>query len=293
MSLNVACSIKCLLGESPIWSPADESIYFIDIKKPAIIKFSTKSELYQVIYAPSEIGCIVLSTMGGLVAAMERGLAFVNFENSEFKFFFDIDNDCTGNRPNDGKCDVMGRLWIATMDKGETLPTGRLWCISSLRPHKIMDANFTIGNGIDWSPDSKKMYFTDSTNRTIYVYDFDAKNGSIKNKNVFVKISTLDGYPDGLTVDRDGYVWSAHWDGWRITRYTPNGHVDKIIYLPVPRPTSMIFGGSDLSKLYITSACYGLTRDQLERAPLSGSLFVYDSNVTGKPSNSFTTLSVS
>jgi sugar lactone lactonase YvrE len=287
MSLNIACKINCSLGESPVWNSKDSSIYFIDIKKPSINRFSTRSLVFESIHAPSEIGCIVLNKKGGIVAAMERGLAFVDFENPKYNFFTSIDNDCFGNRPNDGKCDVTGRLWIASMDKKESMPTGRLWRISSSASQKIMDQNFIIGNGLDWSPDSKKMYFTDSVNRIIYVYDFDSHSGLIKNKKIFVKISALDGYPDGLTVDSQGFIWSAHWDGWRLTRYRPDGLVDKIIALPVPRPTSMAFGSSNYSKLYITSASYGLTSDELERAPLSGSLFVYDASVPGKPCNHF------
>ncbi len=287
MSLNVAYKLSCLLGESPVWNCEDDCVYFIDIKKPAINRFSTKSLIFETIDAPSEIGCIVLNRTGGLVAAMENGLAFVDFKKSQYKFFSLIDSECFGNRPNDGKCDITGRLWIASMDKKEKEPSGKLWSISSSATPKIMDKNFIIGNGIDWSPDSQKMYFTDSINRIIYIYDFDASSGSIKNKKVFVKISPLEGYPDGLTVDSQGYIWSAHWDGWRLTRYTPDGFVDKIVTLPVPRPTSMAFGNSNLSKLYITSASHGLTSDELKRAPLSGSLFVYDASIPGKPCNLF------
>lgn len=287
MSLKVAYKLKCLLGESPVWSCEDDCIYFIDIKKPAINRLSTKSLIFETIDAPSEIGCIVLNKRGGLVAAMESGLAFVDFKKSQYNFFSSIDRECFGSRPNDGKCDIAGRLWIASMDKKEKEPLGKLWRISPLVAPKIMDKNFIIGNGIDWSPDSQKMYFTDSINRTIYIYDFDPSSGSIKNKKVFVKIAASEGYPDGLTVDSQGYIWSAHWDGWRLTRYTPDGFIDKIVAMPVPRPTSMAFGSSNLSKLYITSASYGLTSDELKGAPLSGSLFVYDASIPGKPCNLF------
>lgn len=289
MSLDVAYKTNSLLGESPVWNHQDNSIYFVDIKKPAINRFSTENLVFESIGAPGEIGCIVLNKTGGLVAAMEGGLAFVDFEKSNYRFFSSIDTDRLSNRPNDGKCDANGRLWIASMDKKEKEASGRLWSISSLATPKIMDKNFIIGNGIDWSPDSKKMYFTDSMNRVIYVYDFDLSSGSIRNKSIFAKISAADGYPDGLTVDSQGFIWSAHWDGWRLSRYTPDGSIDKIVVLPVPRPTSITFGSSNFSKLYITSARYGLTSDELKRAPLSGSLFVYDAIIPGKPCNLFST----
>jgi sugar lactone lactonase YvrE len=129
------------------------------------------------------------------------------------------------------------------------------------------------------------MYFTDSVNKTIYVYDFNLEDGTIKNKSVFAKVSHADGFPDGLTVDSQGFIWSAHWDGWRVTRYNPNGLVDMIVELPVPRPTSVAFGGANLSSLFITSASFGLSTELINKAPLSGAIFAYDSHISGQPSN--------
>jgi sugar lactone lactonase YvrE len=287
MTLNLAFNSNCFLGESPVWSPRDNSIYFVDIKKLLISRFCIADGFFESIATPSEIGCIVLKQGGGIVAAMQSGLAFVDFAIQEYSFFCIIDGDIPTNRPNDGKCDSAGRLWIATMDNNEVSSTGRLWRISSEAAPNIVDSNFVVGNGVDWSPDSKKMYFTDSVNRTIYAYDFDLASGAISNKKIFVKISESDGFPDGLIVDNQGFIWSAHWDGWRITRYAPDGSVDMVVRLPVPRPTSLAFGGDNLSSLFITSASYGLSYAELMKAPLSGSLFVYDSPVSGRPSNQY------
>lgn len=287
MSLNLAFHSNCLLGESPVWSPVEQSIYFIDIKKMSINKFCISNGLFETIATPSEIGCIVLKQGGGIVAAMQSGLAFVDFTVKEYAFFCIIDGDIPTNRPNDGKCDGAGRLWVASMDNNEVSSSGRLWKISSTTTPEILDSNFIVGNGVDWSPDSKKMYFTDSVNRVIYIYDFDLGNGAIGNKEIFVKIPEDDGFPDGLIVDSQGFVWSAHWDGWRVTRYAPDGSIDKVVNLPVPRPTSLAFGGANLSSLFITSASYGLSPAELMNAPLSGGLFVYDSTVSGRLSNQY------
>lgn len=287
MSLNLALNSNCLLGESPVWSPVDQSIYFIDIKKMSINRFCISNSLFETIPTPSEIGCIVLKRGGGIVAAMQSGLAFVDFTVKEYAFFCTIDGDILTNRPNDGKCDGAGRLWVASMDNKEVSSSGRLWKVSSTTAPEIVDSNFVIGNGIDWSPDSKKMYFTDSVNRAIYIYDFDLGSGTIGNKEMFVKIPEDDGFPDGLVVDGQGFVWSAHWDGWRVTRYALDGSIDKVVNLPVPRPTSLAFGGANLSSLFITSASYGLSSAELMNAPLSGGLFVYDSTVSGRLSNQY------
>lgn len=285
MSLNLALKINCLIGESPLWNPLDSSIYFVDIKKPSINKLCVINNKYETITAPSEIGCIAFKKGGGLVAAMKSGLALVDFSSPHYSFFSSIDSDLVNNRPNDGRCDKAGRLWIASMDNNEINPSGRLWCIQHSTASKVWDSNFIIGNGIDWSPNSQKMYFTDSVNRTIYVYDFNLAYGAIKNKKIFAKIPDSDGFPDGLTVDSQGFVWSAHWDGWRITRYTPDGTIDLVVPLPVPRPTSLTFGGNNLKSIFITSASYGLSSDDLIKAPLSGSLFIFESHVSGQSCN--------
>lgn len=287
MLFELVLKSNLLLGESPVWNSFDNSLYFVDIKNPSIHRLHFPSGCFESISAPSEIGCILFSQDGKLIAAMQSGLAHVNFETSKYSYFSSIDTDRLSNRPNDGKCDKAGRLWIASMDNNEVKPSGRLWCISHLTKPKIWDSNFVIGNGIDWSPDGKKLYFTDSVNRSIFIYDYDLSNGSIKNKKIFATIPKGYGFPDGLTVDSEGYIWSAHWDGWRITRYAPNGAIDLVVEVPVPRPTSLTFGGSNLNRLFITSASYGLTAEDLARSPNSGSIFAYESSVPGQACNRY------
>jgi len=108
-----------------------------------------------------------------------------------------------------------------------------------------MDTGFTVSNGLGWSPDSRRMYFTDSFRRTVYVYDFDLDSGEIAHRRPFVEIREGQVSPDGLTVDAEGYVWIVIWDGWTVARYDPEGRLDRQIRLPVPRPTSCCFGGPD------------------------------------------------
>jgi len=288
MSISVISNVKSLLGESPIWDHRNDCFYFIDIKKPAIFKYYPKSKELTYIDTPSVIGCIVLDRHGGLIAAMKDGLAIVNFEKKSFQFLSKLDEDRKNNRPNDGKCDKAGRLWLATMDDSEKIPSGRLWKISPSLTKEIMEEDFIVGNGIDWSPDLQKMYFTDSAKKVIYIYDFDLFAGTIKNKNIFARIPDGQGFPDGLTVDSSGYLWSAHWDGSMITRYHPSGVIDRIIKLPIPRPTSLTFIGRNLETLLITSASIGLSETSLKRAPLSGSLFtISNPETTGLIGNNF------
>jgi sugar lactone lactonase YvrE len=196
--------------------------------------------------------------------------------------------DRPGNRYNDGKCDRMGRLWVGSLDMGTAANRGNLFRVDPDGNWKKMDTGFTVANGLGWSPDNKRMYFTDSTRRTIYVYDFDLLSGNIANRRNFITLRANEGTPDGLTVDEEGCLWVAVWDAWRVSRYSPQGEELLRIRMPVPRPTSCCFGGPDLDTLYVTSASVRLNEDALRAAPLSGSLFAIKiPGVRGLPETTF------
>jgi sugar lactone lactonase YvrE len=275
------------LGESPVWCEAEQRLFFVDIKRPAIHVWAPDGGCRS--YAmPSEIGCIVLRQSGGIVAALRSGLVFVTLEPElTFKPFATIDTDLPGNRPNDGKCDSAGRFWVATMDNSERDASGRLWRVTPDHRVSPMAHGHIVGNGVGWSPDDTSMYFTDSAARKIFSYPFDAATGTLGERRCFASIPADAGYPDGLTVDAEGYVWSAHWDGWRITRYRPDGHVDRVVPMPVPRPTSLTFGGANHDRLYVTSASIGLDAQALAEAPLSGAVFELNVGVAGRPGARF------
>jgi sugar lactone lactonase YvrE len=148
-----------------------------------------------------------------------------------------------------------------------------------------MDRGFHVANGVGWTPDDRLFYFTDTQKQVIYAYDFDLASGEIANRRMFITVPEAEGKPDGMTVDAEGFLWVAHWDGWCVTRYDPDGKVDRVINLPVPRPTSCVFGGPDLQTLYVTSARIRLSAAQLAEAPLSGSVFSIDTGIKGLPEN--------
>ena len=147
--------------------------------------------------------------------------------------------------------------------------------------------NIIVANGLGWSPDNRTMYFTDSGLQIIHAFDYDIVAGTVANRRNFVVVDPLDGIPDGLTVDAEGYVWSTHWGGSRISRYDHNGHLDQVIEMPVPMVTSMAFGGKNLNKLFVTTARLNMEEDQIKAAPLSGGLFVLDVDCEGLQETSF------
>ncbi len=174
------------------------------------------------------------------------------------------------------------------MDMGTAASRGNLFRVDADGSWKKMDSGFTVPNGLGWSPDNSRMYFTDTFRKVIYEYDFDLMAGSIANRRPLISFGASDGKPDGLTVDQDGCLWVAMWDAWHIARFSPAGRELQRVRMPVPRPTSCCFGGSGLETLYVTSASVRLSEEALAAAPLSGSLFALEiPGVRGLPEATF------
>jgi len=164
---------------------------------------------------------------------------------------------------------------------------GSLYSLDADLSCRRMAEAIGISNGPAWSPDDRIFYFADSRRRLIYAYDFDLATGAIANRRVFADCSHEPFEPDGATIDEEGCLWSAQWNGWRIVRYTPDGGVDRIVEMPVQRPTSCMFGGPNLGTLYVTSARIGLTDEELAAQPQAGGVFALDVGVRGLPAFRF------
>jgi sugar lactone lactonase YvrE len=279
-------NLGALLGEGPLWSSRESCLYFLDIKRPALHRWSEVGK-GETIPLKNETGAIALRECGELVAAMRSGFALLDPRTGKAELLASPEADLPDNRFNDGECDPQGRFWAASMDDRGKVPSGQLWRLSSDGRIERKAGGFIVGNGLGWSLDGGTMYFTDSENRTILAYDFDQTLGELGSPRIFARTQDGEGLPDGLTVDAEDHVWSAHWDGWRVTRYRPDGSIERVIDCPVPRPTSLAFGGRDLDRLYITSASIDLSKEQLAAAPLSGGLFEMMPGVRGRPSFPF------
>ncbi len=150
-----------------------------------------------------------------------------------------------------------------------------------------MEEGLRCPNGMAWSPDDRLMYLCDTWARRIFVYDFDADDGVPRNRRLFAELAQADGFPDGLTVDADGCVWNAHYDGWRINSYTPDAKVDRVIRMPVQHVTSLTFGGSGYRMLYVTTSCLRLDEAQRASQPDAGHVFALDPLAQGLPEPAF------
>lgn len=289
-----------ILGESPVWSVAEQALYWLDIKAPALHRHDPAGRPDELWTLPEETGSIVLARGGGLIAAGRGGFArLVREEGATARLdpIADPEPDRPVNRLNDGRADRQGRFWAGSMHDPEGPPShyferepvGALWRLDpDGRAHRML-AGILVSNSLCFSPDGRVMYFADSPTRTIRAFDLDPATGAIANERVFAKVPEGEGRgtPDGSIVDAEGYLWNAEFRGARLVRYAPDGTVDRMIALPVSRPTCPMFGGPDLRTLYLTSAAIMLTPEQRAAEPLAGALFALDVGVAGLPEAEF------
>ena len=286
-----------ILGESPVWSPRDNALYWIDIKAPAIHRYDPATGADDRWPVDQEIGSIVLRRGGGLAAALRGGFALIDADMTTLEWLVDPEADKPLNRFNDGKCDRQGRFWSGTMHDPlgppqtyfEREPVGVLYRLDADRGCHAMADGVLVSNGLAWSPDGRVMYFTDSPRRTIWAYDYDTVTGDLGERRVFAEIPEAPGRGtgDGATVDAEGFYWSAEFRGGRLVRYAPDGAVDRMVDLPVSRPTACAFGGDGLATLFVTSAKIMLSEAELAAEPHAGALLILDVGVCGLPEAEF------
>jgi sugar lactone lactonase YvrE len=191
-------------------------------------------------------------------------------------------------RGNDAAVDPWGHLWAGTMRYDEAPGGGRLRRVTPDGSHSVVVPDAAVSNGLGWSPDARTMYYIDSPTRRVDRFDVDPTDGSVRDRRPFVTLpDDTPGFPDGMTVDADGCVWVALWDGWAVHRYTPDGRLDRVVEMPVARATACAFGGLQQRDLYITTARAGLSEAQLTDQPLAGSLLVVEDAGQGAPAWAF------
>jgi sugar lactone lactonase YvrE len=265
----------CLLGEGPVWDSKRKVICWVDIVNGEIHEYSPEQKTYRTIEVHQMIGSLAVCTNGNFIAALQNGFAFIDRITGEVQMITDPENHLLNNRFNDGKCDPAGRFWAGTMSFSEEAGAGNVYVIQNDLTSTKKIGEVSISNGMAWSADHKTFYYIDTPTCEIVAYDYEKSTGHISNKRMIIKIAEKDGYPDGMTIDNEGMLWIAHWEGWQVTRWDPGSGVKlHCIQLPAARITSCTFGGDKLEDLYITSAKVGLTEDDLEKQPLAGSLFV-------------------
>lgn len=291
--MHIECVVPgpAKLGEGAVWDPRDAALWWVDITAGLIHRFDPATGKNRSWDFGEPVGCLALREAGGLVLAAKSGFWFFDPVTGARSAIANPEADKPMNRFNDGTTDMQGRLWAGTMkDGGPPEPLGRFYRLDpDLRLTPWKDAIFTT-NGLAFSPDGRTMYFSDSNPgvRTIWRCAYDTETGTPGAPEVFFDTRAVAGRPDGGTVDADGCYWMAGVGGWQICRITPAGRLDRVIDVPVERPTKPMFGGPDLDVLYLTSIGQALSPGTEARQPQAGGLFALTGlGVTGVPQARF------
>lgn len=269
-------SIKDRLGETPLWCERTARLWWIDIEEPKVQSYDPATGAHDVYpFDATYLGCLALTESGALLTAQDLQLAVFNSTTGSKTIFATLEKDLD-NRLNDGRVDPRGRLWIGSMDNQLHRPNGTLYRVDPDGSVSTHLSGITVSNGITFSPDGRRMYFTDTRRYTSWVFDLDLDAGVLSNQRMFADYTATGDRPDGACMDTDGCMWAAFFGGGRVVRYTPEGAVDRVIAMPVTNPTCLCFGGPDYKTLYVTSAWKFLTEDQLAAEPRAGNLFAIE-----------------
>ncbi len=277
-------TVRARLGEGPVWDPMARCLYWLDIYNHRVHGFDPVTETDQVWDVGDVVGSLALADNSRLLLAQRHHLSWLDLTTGQVDLVIEVEPHLSENRCNDGKCDPQGRFWFGTMGPARE---GSLYRYSPDGSLQQMETGLTISNGLGWSPDGQWFYLTDSPCQVIYRYGFDPETGSLFGRQVWIDLTGESYFPDGLTVDSQGCLWVALWDGWAVARFDPDGQEIERIPMPVQRPTCCTFGGENLNRLYITTASVGLSEKEIEKSFFSGDLYCLETNVTGIPAYRF------
>jgi sugar lactone lactonase YvrE len=268
------------LGECPVWDEQRQALFFLDCPAPALLRFDPASGACARWHLPGPAGSFCFDAEGRAILAAGDGLLRLDFArggSTERLAALTLARDL---RFNDGAVDPGGRFWVGTMHRSYREPAGGLWMCEADSLARPIFSGLRVPNGLAWSADGTRFYFSDSP-RAMFVCDYDPAIGGVDAPYVFASAAAAPGWPDGSAIDSEGYLWNARWDGGGIARFAPDGRLDRFVPLPVSRPTSCAFGASDLGLLFVTSARLGLDAAARAAQPLAGALFALDVGVRG------------
>jgi sugar lactone lactonase YvrE len=276
---------RARLGECPVWDPDRQELAWVDVYNHRVHRFDPASGRDDFVELSDPVGAIAPAGADRWLVAMGDQLALVDLPGGQIEPLNRVAFPRPRTRFNDGACDSRGRFWVGSIsDEPGQASLYRADADGSIH---TMQTGLTISNGLGWSPDDLTFYLTDSPQRKIFGFRFDAETGSISDRRVVVDLGDEAVEPDGLAVDTEGNLWSALWDGWCVVRFDPHGKELDRIPLPVQRPTSVAFGGPDLTDLYVTTASVGLTQKEIQRGFHAGDLFRVAAPCAGSPANHF------
>ena len=277
MKPELIADYQCVCGENPLWHPIEKQLYWTDIPTGRMFRYDPSTGEHEQFYQGQVVGGFTIQAEGTLLLFMARGAVKV-WRNGELIDVLEEIPDERDSRFNDVIADPEGRVFCGTMPTKDRL--ARLYQLhADGELIKLLDG-IGISNGMGFTPDRKRMYYTDTSKRAISVFDYDQNSGIISNQNTFIVVPEGEGAPDGMTVDAEGYLWSARWGGSCLVRYSPDGSEERRIHFPVRKISSVTFGGKDYTDIYVTTAGGNNRR---EEGASAGALFRINLGIKGVP----------
>jgi sugar lactone lactonase YvrE len=275
--------LKAQLGEGSIWDYQRQVLYWIDIEKGILYEYNPQLNTTISHVAGKKIGTIVPESENSVILALQDGIYRMYLSSDSLEFITKPGSLKENQRFNDGKCDPHGRFWVGSMGPEKSC---FLYCLNNDGEISEKLDGITTSNGIIWSPDSSKMYYTDTNTLKINQFDFDVNTGNLTNEKVIIEVPGNQGAPDGMTIDSEGMLWVAFWGGHGVYCYNPKtGLILQKIEIPAKNITSCAFGGKDLDILFITTASIGMSNDDNLSLPDAGKLFRVKPGVKGIKAN--------
>ncbi|WP_338847438.1 SMP-30/gluconolactonase/LRE family protein [Massilia sp. W12] len=290
MSKQITCEIAfdevMQVGESPLWSAREQSLYWVDIPAATVHRLRWPSRRHSSWKMPSDAASIALAARGGLIVATRNAFIHLNTENGEQTAICDTPYDTATMRVNDGKVDARGRFWVGTMYEPRDKQDAMMLCLERGQLRTVWQGGATVSNGLAFGPVA--MYQADTTSHQIRRFGFNVDAGQVGPGEVWLqfpqdKTQNYGGRPDGAAIDANGNYWCAMFEGGRLLCIGGNAQILHEIQLPVRCPTMLAFGGPDLRTLFVTSASRGRSAQELADYPASGKLLALNLDVAGIP----------
>jgi sugar lactone lactonase YvrE len=291
-TLQPATDTAALLGESPLWHPLEQCLYYCDIPGHHLHRLDPATARLDSWDFDTDVSACVPARRGGLVLTLRTGIVHFDPASGARTVLATAPYDPAHERFNDGKCDPSGRLWVGTIYEPRDPALAALYCLDETGRLTRRADGITVSNGLAWSPDARTMYWSDTKAHTIYAFDYDPARGDLGERRVFARferraegqpLDTYGGRPDGAAMDAEGCYWVAMFEGARVLRLSPRGEVLHELRLPVRCPTMPCFGGPDLRTLYITTSREKRPAEELAAQPWAGQVLQVRVDVPGLP----------
>lgn len=284
--MHRVAEVRAELGESPVWDERKGVLYFVDITRGKIHVLLQNGDKETVYQSAARIGALALTDKGNLIFTEDTCVALLKPQSGEVSYISPAIHDSTGSRFNDGACDPQGRFVTGFMYEGPVRYPGALYRFTCSNETLLIQQDIALPNGLAWSEDGNTFYFVDSIACSIFQASYTAE-GIPENVRLFIRTPTGLGRPDGIALDREGGLWVCQFNGGCLLRYDRNGCLSDRVVMPVPRPTSCCFGGENLETLFITTARFAMSEQELIQYPDAGDLYAFKPGIAGNSKYSF------